>query len=431
MPNPDAVRRPTTFASLAVRNYRLYFLGGLVSNTGTWLARVAQDWLVLVILTNGSAKALGLVTTLQFLWIPLLAPWAGTVADRFPKRTVLIVTQTAMLVTSTVMAILALTGRITLVEVYVLASVQGIAMSFDGPTRQAFASEMVPTELIVNAVSLNSASFNLGRLVGPALGGVLIAAVGVGPGIAINAASYVAVIAALMAMRRAELTPSPLRRGRGALVEGVRYVLRRHDLLLIMGVVLVMTTFAMNFQVTNALMATKAFGKGATEFGLLGSIMAVGSLAAALLNARRATPRLATLLAAVAALGVCNLLLAVAPNYPVYAILLMPTGLAMLTALMVSNATVQITTEPALRGRVMALYMAIQQGGIPIGALIIGFLADHVGVRAPQTVGGIACLVVFAATATYLVRQRGGLRSYLTERHVLPASFVRHTPEDH
>ena len=395
----------TMFASLRVPNYRRYFAGALVSNIGTWVSRVAQDWLVLVILTHNSAFALGFITTVQFIWMPLLSPWTGMVADRFPKRRTLMVTQSMMLLTSLSLALLTISGRITLWEVYALAGVQGMAAAFDGPARMTLASEMVPTPLIMNAVSLNSASFNIGRLVGPALGGIIIARWSVGVGMLVNSASFLAVLIALISLNPAQMHPSPPRRGKGALKEAIIYLKSRPDLQLIMATIFCLTMFAMNFQVTNALMATTVFHKGATAYGLLGSMLAVGSLTGALLNARRTTPKLRTLLIAMTSVAVCTLLMALAPSYLLFALVLIPSGLASMTALTTSNSTVQVTSDPAMRGRVMALYMAINQGGAPIGAMIIGVMADRFGVRWALGLASVVVLVA-ALISTMVVRRR-------------------------
>ncbi len=393
------------FASLGVPNYRRYFFGALVSNIGTWVARVAQDWLVLVILTHNSAFALGFITTVQFIWMPLLSPWTGMVADRFPKRRILMLTQSMMLLTSLTLALLTMSGRITLLEVYALAGAQGIAAAFDGPARMTLASEMVAPELIMNAVSLNSASFNIGRLVGPALGGIIIARWSVGVGMLVNSASFLAVLIALISLNGDEMHPAPPRRGGGALKEALVYLKSRPDLQLIMATIFCLTMFAMNFQVTNALMATTVFHKGATEYGLLGSMLAVGSLTGALLNARRTTPKLRTLLIAMTSVAGCTLLMAVSPSFWFFALILIPSGLASMTALTTSNSTVQLTSDPTMRGRVMALYMAINQGGAPVGAMIIGLMADHVGVRwALALASGV--VLVAALISSVVVRRR-------------------------
>ncbi|MEN0070095.1 MAG: MFS transporter, partial [Propionicimonas sp.] len=358
-----ATERVAMFASFGVRNYRLFWSGGFVSNIGTWMARVAQDWLVLTILTDNSALALGIVTGLQFLPTALLAPWAGTVADRFDKRKVLLATQVAMMVTGLVLAGLVLAGSVTLWQVYLLATLQGVAAAFDGPARQAFAPEMVPRGMIANSVGLNTTSFHAARLIGPAVAGLTIAWWGVGFALLLNALSFAAVIGALLLMRTAELTPAPVTRARGAIRDGVRYVRERPEIMVVMFVVFMLGTFGLNFQLTNSLMATAVFEVGPEEFGLMGSIMAIGSLTAGLLAARRTNLRLRLILGALAGFTVVTAVLALAPTYQWYVVLLMPTGLLALTVMTTANASVQLATEPEMRGRVMALYGAIFLGG--------------------------------------------------------------------
>ena len=379
-----------TFASLRIRNYRLYAAGGLVSNAGTWMGRVAQDWLVLTELTDRSASALGIATGLQFTPFLLLAPWTGMIADRFPKRRILLTTQSTLTVTALLLGVLTATGAVQLWQVYALALLQGLAQAVDNPARQAFVSEMVGGQHVANAVALNSASFNAGRLIGPAVAGLLIAAYGTGVAMLANAGSFLLLLAALLAMRAGELMPAPLARGRGQIREGFAYVRGRADIRRVMVLVFVLGTFGMNFQITTALMATREFGMGPTEFGLLGSVMAIGSLSAALLSARRAQPRLRVLLVALGGFTVATAAAALAPTYALFALALVPCGLAALTALTTANALVQVSVDPAVRGRVMALYMAIFLGGTPIGAPLIGWLGDWAGPRWTIAVGSIA-----------------------------------------
>lgn len=404
-----------TFHSLSVRNYRIFAAGGIVSNTGTWMGRVAQDWLVLTILTDHSAVALGTVTGLQFLPFLLLAPWAGMIADRFPKRQILLVSQTALLVTALALAVLTGLGVVELWHVYALALAQGVATAIDNPARQAFVSEMVDQDKISNAVALNSASFNLGRLVGPGLAGLLIAWFGVAPALFVNAASFVFVIVALLMMNVSELTPAPQARGKGQIREGLRYVRGRPDIVLIMFLVFVLGTFGMNFQVTMALMATMVYDKGPGEYGILGSIMAIGSLTAALLSARRAQPRLRVLLAALAGFTVVTGLLAVAPTYELFAVLLVPTGLTALTALTTANAMVQTSVDPAVRGRVMALYMAIFLGGTPFGAPIIGWIGDIFGPRWTIAIGTIMVGLSLVVVGLWFARRQNVAVTFQTQ----------------
>ncbi|HOB05175.1 MAG TPA: MFS transporter [Propionibacteriaceae bacterium] len=404
-----ALERTGTFASIVqVPNYRLFFIGALVSNSGGWVARVAQDWLVLTELTPGSATALGLVTTLQMMWLPLLSPWTGTVADRFPKRRLLLITQTCMTIVAGTLAWLVLSGHVQLWHVYVLAAAQGIVMAFEGPARMSFASELVPPRLLMNAISLNSAQFNSARLVGPAVGGLLIAAWGVGVGLLVNAVSFAAVIIALLLMRSDQIQAAPPRRGKGALREAVGYVKSRPDLLVAMAIVSMMATFAMTFQVTTALMATTVFNKGATEFGLLGSVLGVGSLAGALLSARRSSPRMTVLLVGLAGTSVSLVLMAAARDFWLFTVVLLPAGLCALTVLTTTNTIVQLNTDPSMRGRVMALYMAVNQGSMPLGALFAGYVSEAIGVRWVLGIGAVMTALTFVVAATYLVRLAGG-----------------------
>jgi MFS family permease len=405
-----------TFTSLEIRNYRVWSAGALVSNIGTWMGRVGQDWLVLTVLTAGSATALGIVTGLQFLPFLLLAPWAGLIADRFPKRRTLLATQTMLAVSSLVLGVLAVTGTAQLWHVYAIALLQGITTAIDNPTRQAFVSEMVPSEKLANAVALNSASFNLGRLIGPGVAGVVIAWWGTGEALLLNTGTFVFVIVALLMLRRNELRPAPLAKARGGIREGFRYVRDRGDIQLVMLLVFVLGTFGMNFQITMALMATKVFDKGAGEFGLLGSIMAVGSLTAALLSARRKTPRLRVLLLSLVGFTVAATVAAAAPTYWTFALALVPVGLTALTALTTANAMVQTRVAPEMRGRVMALYMAIFMGGTPAGAPLIGWISETFGPRWTIGIGALAMALTLVGVSVWLGRSQNVRVSYESQR---------------
>jgi len=401
-----------TFASLSIYNYRVFATGALISNTGTWMGRVAQDWLVLTQLTPHSSVALGVVTGLQFAPLALFAPVGGMITDRFPKRRILFVTQSALALTSLLTGLLVVTGAVQLWHIFVLAFVQGVATALDNPARQTFVSEMVPHESLSNAVGLNSASFNAARLIGPGVAGLVIAAFDTGPAFFVNTLSFVAVLFALSRMRPGELKPTPRHRGKGQIREGLRYVRGRPDIVLIMALVFVLGTFGMNFQMTTALMATVVFHKGAGEYGLLGSIMAVGSLSAALLSARRPNPRLRVLLVAFAAFSVASAAVALAPSYVWFAVLLIPVGLSALTVLTTSNSMVQLSVDPAMRGRVMALYMAVFMGGTPLGSPVIGWIGSAWGPRWTILVGSVATALAFIAAMLYLVRSEDMHVSY-------------------
>jgi MFS family permease len=398
-----------TFQALSVRNYRLYWIGGVVSNTGTWMQRVAQDWLVLELTHSGTA--LGITTGLQFLPFLLVTPFAGLVADRFRKRRVLAITQTALGLTAGVLGLLAVTGVATKWHVFVLAFAFGVATAFDTPTRQSFVVEMVGPDILPNAVGLNSASFNVGRIVGPALAGLLIAVLGSGATatgwvIMLNAVSYVAVIGSLRAMQTAELSPAPLapRHTKGALRDGVRYVVQRPELVFVFVVAFAAGTFGLNFQMTNALMATGVFHRGAGEYGILGSAMAVGALTGALLAARRGGTRRLILVLSAASFAVAEICAGLMPSYWAFALWLPVVGICSLTMLNALQTFVQLSVAPEIRGRVMALYMMVLMGGTPAGAPIIGWVGEEFGPRWTLVAGGAITLLAVVAATRWLMR---------------------------
>ena len=393
------------FAALSVRNYRIYAAGAIISNTGTWMGRVAQDWVVLTELTDNSAQALGIVTGLQFLPMLLLTPLAGVLSDAFPKRKVMLVSQSLMALFAMIMAVAVLTGHMQLWHMYVLAFLSGCAAAVDAPARQAFVSEMVPADKLTNAVGLNSASFHSGRLMGPASAGLLIAAFGTGPTLVINSLTFVAVIIALLMMNTRQLSPSPRSRGRGQIRAGLSYVKNRPDLILIMGIAFMHGTFGMNFQITNALMSTEVFGKDVTEFGITGSVMAIGSLGGALMAARRARPRWRLLLGSLAAFSLCTLVVGLSPNFTSYTLLLIPTGWTALTVMVSCNAMIQLSVDAQVRGRVMAIYMAVFMGGTPLGAPFIGWIGEIFGARWTILIATFACGITAAFATIYVMRQ--------------------------
>jgi MFS family permease len=396
-----------TFQALRIRNYRLYATGGVVSNVGTWMQRVAQDWLVLQ-LSGHSGVALGITTGLQFLPMLLLAPFAGTLADRYSKRKVLIATQAFMATMALILGLLDVSGVVQVWHVYALALLLGVGAACDAPARQSFVIEMVGRDDLPNAVGLNSASFNLGRVIGPALAGVLILVIGTGPVFLINAASFGAVIFALTRMRPAELMPMPRSPGgRGQVFEGIRYVRARPDLLLVMVIVFFVGTFGLNFQMTSALMATEVFGKGAGAYGLLGSVVAIGSLSGALLAARRGRPRLRLVVLAAVAFGVVEVAAGLMPSYFTFMALLIPLGLCQMTLLNAANATMQLGVDAVMRGRVMALYMAVLMGGTPIGAPLVGASAEAFGARWSLILGGVISAGAAIVAGSLLARRQG------------------------
>jgi MFS family permease len=394
------------FSALKIPNYRLWTAGALVSNIGTWMQRVAQDWLVLTILTDHSGTATGITTGLQFLPILFLGPFAGVLADRMNKRKLLLITQSAMGVFATILGVLVATGSAELWHVYLLAFGLGVASAFDAPARQAFVSELVPARELPNAVALNSASFNLARLAGPGVAGLLIAAFGTGPAFLINAASFGAVIFSLRKMRSEQFQPTRLvARQKGQIRDGLAYVRKRPDLLLIFALAFVVATFGLNFQLTNAMMATDIFHVGAGAFGLLGTIMGVGPRAGALLAARRGKPRMRYLLGGAVGFGAMALVASFMPTFFWYAVMMVPVGLASLTFLNSANTMIQLSVDPAYRGRVLGLYIMVVQGGTPLGAPLVGWLGTEFGARWSVGSGAVLSLVAGLIAVVVVLRR--------------------------
>jgi MFS family permease len=393
----------TTFRSLRVRNYRLFASGQVVSLSGTWAQRVAQDWLVLE-LSHSSGVALGITTALQFLPMLLFGLYGGVLADRYDKRLLLVWAQAGMGLLALALGVLDVTGVVQLWHVYALAFLLGLASVIDTPVRQSFVVEMVGPADLPNAVSLNSATFNASRIIGPALAGLAISRIGTGPVFLANAASYVAVIAGLMMMRTSDLHDvHRVARAKGQLVEGLRYVRSRPDLMVPILLVFVIGTFGLNFQMTLALVAKETFHMGAGSYGALSAFLATGSLLGALASARRSgPPRQRVLIGAGLAFGALEIAVGLAPSYAVMAALLIPTGAAVLTFTTTANATVQLGADPAMRGRVMALYVLLFLGGTPVGAPIIGALAEALGPRSSLLIGGAVSALGCVVAGWYL-----------------------------
>lgn len=394
-----------TFSSLSIPNYRVYFVGGLVSNIGGWMSRTAQSWLVLVELTNNNATALGWLTAVMFLPTLLLTPIAGAAADRFPKRTIMLLDQVAMTLSATTLAILVITGNAKLWMVFALAAWDGVATAFDNPARQAFVSELVPGDGLSNAIGLNSTSFNAARLIGPGAAGLLIAFIGTGWVFLINAASFVVLILALLRLDLNAIQTT-VSRGRNSILAGVRYVRRRPDLLLLFSIALMMGTFAFNYTITNALMATEVFGRGAGEYGALGSIMGIGSLTGALLAARRARPRIRHVVTYMGLFALSLLLSAQVGSYTMFSLLMVPMGLTSVSVMVAANSLVQMSVSAEVRGRVMALWGAVVMGLTPVVSPILGWIGDTVGARATVLFGAVGIGLTFIAVLVYLVRNQ-------------------------
>ncbi len=420
------------FRSLRVFNYRMWFAGALVSNVGTWMQSTAQDWVVLTELTNHDATAVGFTMACQFGPPLVLAGVSGWIADRFDRQKLLLVTQTALALLSVLIGTLLLTGLMTLPIMLVIALGVGIANAIDSPARQAIVTDIVSREQASNAVALNSASFNMARLIGPAVGSLLLLAVGSGWVFIINAATFGAMLTAILLMRRHELQPrKKSAKGTGRLSDGARYVWGRPDLLVTFIMAFLMGAFGMNFPIFASTMAVE-FGRDADGYGLLSSTLAIGSLAGALLAARRARARLRVAIVAVGAFGVMQLVAAMTPAYPAYAAVCVLVGFCTVSFLTTANGYVQTTTDPAVRGRVLALYMAVMMGSTPIGAPIIGAVADAWGPRSAIVVGGVAGIAAALIGLAWLLgsgrlhrSDRGGMRLALDETR--PISIITTT----
>lgn len=395
------------FRSLRVANYRLWFAGALVSNIGAWMQRTAQDWIVLTELTDHDAAALGVTMALQFGPMLVLSPVAGLMADRFDRRRLLMVTQALSGTLALGLGVLVVLQVAQIWHVYAFSLALGIVTAIDGPVRQAFVSELVPDKDLANAVALNSTSFQSARLIGPAVAGVLVALIGAGPVFLANAVTFAAVLLALRFIRRSELRHSPrLQRGKGQIRDGFRYVRSRPDILVVLAMVFLVGTFGFNFPIFIATMATVEFHQGAAEFGLLSSVMAAGAVAGSLLAARRERVRLRVVSWAAASFGICTVLAALTPNEWTFAIALVLVGGSSLTMMSTANAYVQTTTSASMRGRVMALYLAIFAGGTPIGAPIVGWIANEFGPRWAMGAAAAAGLIAALVALVWMVSGR-------------------------
>ncbi|HEY9438487.1 MAG TPA: MFS transporter [Streptomyces sp.] len=397
-----------TFSSLKIRNYRLFATGAVISNTGTWMARITQDWLVLSL--TGSAAAVGITTALQFLPMLLFGLYGGVITDRFAKRRILLISQAALGLCGLALAALTLSGIVTVWHVYLIAFLLGMVTVVDNPARQAFVSEMVGPAQLRNAVSLNSANFQSARLMGPAVAGVLITTVGSGWAFLFNGLSFGAPLIGLMMMRPAEFHASmTVKRAKGQLREGLRYVSGRPELLWPIVLVGFVGTFGFNFPIFLTAFADDIFDGGAGMYSFFNILMASGSLAGALLAARRRSSRLRMLVAAGTAFGLLEIAAAVSPSVWLFSVLLVPIGMIGLTTNIIANTSVQMAADPEMRGRVMSLYMMVFAGGTPVGAPIVGWLSDVYGVRTGMIVGGALSMAAALGVGMALARI-GGVR---------------------
>jgi MFS family permease len=403
-----SVAREGAFRSLASFNYRVWASGALVSNVGTWMQRTAQDWLVLTQLTHHNATAVGIVSGLQFGPQVLLLPLTGFAADHLDRRKLLLATQATMGALALGLGLLTVTGLVQLWHVYLFALLLGCVTAFDSTARQTFVSELVGEDHLSNAVALNSASFNAARMIGPAVAGMLVAAVGSGWAFLINAASFGAVLCSLGSLRVGELhSRGKAARTRGSLTEGFRYVWQRPDLKSMLLMLFLIGTFGLNFPIYISAMTVSVFHAGAGGYGLLSSMMAMGSVSGALLAARRARPRMPLLVGAATIFGCGCALAAIMPGYALFGVALVIVGLSVQTFTASANGLVQLSTEPVMRGRVMAILLAIALGGTPIGGPLVGWVADTFGPRWALAVAAAAGVLAASVGLRYLARHRG------------------------
>jgi MFS family permease len=386
-----SVKEDGNWRSFRHRNYRILFPANTVSNIGSWAQRIAQDWLVLE-LTNNNGTYLGLVTAVQFAPVLAFSLHGGKLADRFNKRKVLILTNVVGGAASLALGALVMTDLIALWHVFVLAAILGISTAIDAPVRQSFTTEVVGQTDLPNAVSLNSANFNAGRLVGPAISGGLIAAFGTGPSFIVNGLSYFFVIAALMNLNEKAFFHLDRPKSDGNIREGIAYAKARPDIYVVMLMVFFLATFGLNFQIFNALMATQEFGLGPASFGLMGTFIAIGSLSGAIGSARLERFRNTKfVIKGGIAFSLSIMVLSIIPSYSLYILWLPICGVTALTTLVSANSIVQTSTDPAIRGRVMGLYLLIFMGGTPFGSPLIGATTDLVGIRPTIVIcGGIS-----------------------------------------
>jgi MFS family permease len=401
MKNPAA----GAFRALSIFNFRLWSAGAVISNTGTWMQRVAQDWLVLTQLTHHDASAVGIVMALQFAPQLLLLPWTGFAADHFNQRKLLMVTQGTMGILALALGILTIAGNVQLWHVYVFAFLFGCAAALDSPVRQTFVSQLVGDEHLHNAVALNSTSLSAGIMLGPAVAGLVIAKVGTGWAFVINGLSFAAVLISMSLFRTSELYPNTrARRTAGGFLEGFRYVWDRQDLRAILVMLFIIGTFGFNFPIFTSTMAVKVFHTDARGFGLLSSIMAIGPLCGALISAGHVKPKFGSLLIGSAVFGLGCTFAALAHGYWWFAAALVVIGVAAMAFTNATNSMMQLSTEPTMRGRVMALRVAVMLGGTPIGAPIVGWVANRFSPRWALGVGAAAGFAAALVAAYVLTR---------------------------
>jgi MFS family permease len=403
----EAIRPPRgAFAALTSRGYRIYLASQSLANIGTWTQSVAQDWLVLDL--THSATAVGVTMALQFLPILALGAHAGLLADRLPRRRILLTTQTLNAAATGALAVITIAGAVRPAAVYAFALGSGLIFAFDGPARQAFATEVAPRGQLRAAIALNAAVFQSTRLIGPAIASLLIATVGTGWAFAVNAACYIAPTIGLLRLRPCDLTPVPAaRREPGAVRASAQYLRGRPDIMWTIFLVGMLGTFGLNFPIVLTAMAKSTFHGNASTYGLFNIVLAIGSASGALLAGAAAHPRRRVLLLSAAGFGLAQVVAAVAPGITVFLTLLVAMGFLNLAFQSMANASVQLAVDPELRGRVMGWYMLAFIGGTPIGAPLIGALTNHFGARAGMALCGAVPALAAVLVAAATMRRRG------------------------
>jgi MFS family permease len=401
----ETIRPPGgAFAALSSRSYRIYLMGQSLANTGTWMQSIAQDWLIFDL--THSSTAVGITMALQFLPMLLLGLHTGALADRVPKRRILLTTQTLNAAATATLAAITVAGVTKAADVYAFALVSGIIYAFDVPARQSFVTEVVDEDRLRAAISLTAAVFQATRLIGPAIASLLIVSVGTGWVFAVNAACYLGPTIGLLLLRPADLRPAPaVGRARGSVLEAARYLRGRPEVLWTIFLVGMLGTFGLNFPVVLTAMAKSAFGGGASTYGLFNIVLGLGSAAGAVLAGASTRSRTRTIVGAAAVFGLLQAAAALAPGIAVFVVLLAGMGFVNLICQAMANSSVQLAVDPELRGRVMGLYMLVFIGGTPIGAPIVGAVTSHYGARAGMLLCGLVPVLAAAVTAAALSRR--------------------------
>lgn len=412
------------FRALATRNFRLWIVGALIANIGSWAQRTAQDWLVLTELTDNDAVAVGISLSLQFGPIFILGPFIGPLIDRVNGRTIILITTSVELFLGLVLGVAVVAGVASLPLVYALALALGVSQAFEAPARMAFVSELVGKANISNAVGMNSMMFNTSRLVGPAIAGVAITTVGTGWTLTIAASAYAAAVIAIVSLRAQELHPvNKVGKAKGQFREGLRYIRSRTDIVIVLSMAFVVGALVFNFGIFSATMAVIEFGLGAHDYGFITSALAVGSMAGALIVARSTRPRLSVIIVAAATIAVGATLAALAPTVTTFVVLYPILGLGAILMVATSNSYLQVSTDDEFRGRVMAIYSTVVIGGTPFGSPLVGFVANTLG---PRWAIGVAAIGGLVAALIGFIWMRAG--HHIRTSETIRSAF-RHTEE--